>query len=67
VNSVLNLRFQKNAGKLSSVQITGGLSSGAESLEFESQWGQELSLPHIIQTGSGAHPTSYPVGTGGSA
>jgi hypothetical protein len=25
-----------------------------------------FSLHHCIQTGSGAHPASYPVGTGGS-
>jgi hypothetical protein len=28
--------------------------------------GQELSLLDIVQTGSGAHPASYPMGTGGS-
>jgi hypothetical protein len=28
--------------------------------------GSEFSLLHIIQTGSGAHPASYPMGTGGS-
>jgi hypothetical protein len=33
---------------------------------FESQWGQEFSLLHVVQTGSGVHPTSYPMGTGGS-
>jgi hypothetical protein len=32
--------------------------------EFESRWGQEFSLIHVIQTGSGAHPASYPMGTG---
>jgi hypothetical protein len=26
---------------------------------------KELSLLHSIQTGSGAHPASYPMGTGG--
>jgi hypothetical protein len=26
----------------------------------------EFSLLHIVETGSGAHPTSYPMGTGGS-
>jgi hypothetical protein len=26
----------------------------------------EFSLLHVVQTGSGAHPTSYPIGTGGS-
>jgi hypothetical protein len=25
----------------------------------------DFSLLHVIQTGSGAHPASYPVGTGG--
>jgi hypothetical protein len=32
VNSVLNLWVPRNAGKLSSVQVTGGLSSGAQLL-----------------------------------
>jgi hypothetical protein len=27
--------------------------------------GSVFSLLHIVQTGSGAHPTSYPMGTGG--
>jgi hypothetical protein len=35
-------------------------------LELESQYGQEFSLLHVIQTGSGAHPASYPMCTGGS-
>jgi hypothetical protein len=34
--------------------------------EFESRKGQEFSLLHFVQTGSGVHPTSYPMGTGGS-
>jgi hypothetical protein len=29
-------------------------------------WEQEFSLPHVIQTGSGVHPTSYPMGAEGS-
>jgi hypothetical protein len=28
--------------------------------------GQEFSLLHFVQTGSRAHPASYPMGTGGS-
>jgi hypothetical protein len=28
--------------------------------------GQKFSLLHAVQTGSGAHPASYPMGTGGS-
>jgi hypothetical protein len=35
-------------------------------VEFESRKGQELSLLHVVQTGSGAHPASYSMGTGGS-
>jgi hypothetical protein len=27
---------------------------------------QQFSLLHVVQTGSGVHPTSYPMGTGGS-
>jgi hypothetical protein len=30
-------------------------------VKFESQWGQEFSLPHGIQTGSGVHSTSCPM------
>jgi hypothetical protein len=33
--------------------------------EFETQKGQDFSLLHVVQTGSGVHPTSYPMGTGG--
>jgi hypothetical protein len=35
--------------------------------EFESRQGQKFSLLHIVQTGSGVHPTSYKMGTGGSS
>jgi hypothetical protein len=28
--------------------------------------GQEFSVLHVVQTGSGAHPASYPMGTGGT-
>jgi hypothetical protein len=34
--------------------------------KFESLQGKEFSLHHVFQTGSGAHPTSYQVDTGGS-
>jgi hypothetical protein len=37
-----------------------------EGSEFESRWGQEFSVLHIVQIGSGVHPASYPMGTGGS-
>jgi hypothetical protein len=35
-------------------------------VEFESRYGEEFSLLQIVQTGSEVHPTSYPMGTGGS-
>jgi hypothetical protein len=34
--------------------------------EFESRYGEEFPLLHVVQTGSGVHPISYPIGTGGS-
>jgi hypothetical protein len=34
--------------------------------EFESRRGKKFLLLHIVQTGSGVHPTSYKMGTGGS-
>jgi hypothetical protein len=34
-------------------------------LEFESRWGQKFLLLYVVQTGSGAHPASYPMGTEG--
>jgi hypothetical protein len=33
---------------------------------LDSRQGQNLSLPHVVQTGYGAHPASYPVCTGSS-
>jgi hypothetical protein len=33
---------------------------------FNSRQGQDFSLLHNVQTGSGAHPASYPMGAGGS-
>jgi hypothetical protein len=35
-----------------------------EGSEFEYRWGNEFSLLHVVQTGSGVHSTSYPMGTG---
>jgi hypothetical protein len=33
--------------------------------EFESREVKQFSLFHIVQTGSGVHPTSYKMGAGG--
>jgi hypothetical protein len=50
----------------SAVRIATGYGPDDRGSEFESWWGQEFSLLHVIQTGSGVHPTSYLMGTGGS-
>jgi hypothetical protein len=36
-----------------------------EGSEFESRWVQEFSLLHVVQTGSGDHPTSFSKSTRG--
>jgi hypothetical protein len=38
---------------------------GGERPRLVSRQGQDISFLHSVQTGSGAHPASYPVGTGG--
>jgi hypothetical protein len=50
------------------VQSVQRLATGwtTEGSEFESRYGQEFSLLHVIQTGSGIQPTSCPTGTAGS-
>jgi hypothetical protein len=35
-----------------------------QGVEFESQSGQEFSIFHVVQTDTGAHPTSYQMGNG---
>jgi hypothetical protein len=37
-----------------------------ERSEFKSWYDHEFSLLHVVQTGSGVHPTSYTIGTRGS-
>jgi hypothetical protein len=45
-----------------------GIATGwtTEGSEFVSRYGQEFSLLRVVQTYFGVHPTSYPMGTGGS-
>jgi hypothetical protein len=45
---------------------TGGEMELNEGSDFECRWGQEFLLLHVVQIGSGVHPTSYPMCTGGS-
>jgi hypothetical protein len=59
------ITFISGAGIAQSVQrlATGWTIEGSE---FKSQQDQEFSLLHVVQIGCGVHPTSYPMGTGGS-
>jgi hypothetical protein len=50
----------------SAVGIATGYALDNRGSDFESQKDQEFSLLHVVQTGSGAPPTSYPMGTWGS-
>jgi hypothetical protein len=52
--------------KEDSVGIELAMGWTTDGLEFESQKGQEFPLLHVVQTGSGVHPTSYPMDTGGA-
>jgi hypothetical protein len=38
-----------------------------EGLDFESRYGHKFFLLQIVQTGSGVHTTSYPMGIRGKA
>jgi hypothetical protein len=53
-------------GPVSRGSVVGIATGYGLGLEFESRYGQEFSLLHFAQTGTGAHSTSYPMGTGGS-
>jgi hypothetical protein len=50
----------------SSVGIAIGYGLEDEGVGVRVPVGQEFSLLHAVHTGSGVHPTSYKMGTGGS-
>jgi hypothetical protein len=60
----MSLHPQMGAGIAQSVErlATGWTTEGSE---FESRWGQEFLLLHVVETASEDHPASYPMGTGG--
>jgi hypothetical protein len=58
--------LQKHASRGSAVAITTGYGLDDRGAGVRVPVGQEFSLLHVVQTGSGAHPASYPMGTGGS-
>jgi hypothetical protein len=59
------LRFISNRDSV--VGIATGYRLDDRSVGLESRQSHEFSLLHVVQTGSGVHPTSYPMGTGGKA
>jgi hypothetical protein len=64
-NRDLNL-IPQNTSRGSSVGITSGYGFTTEGSKLEPRSGKDFSFLHVIQTGSGAHSASYPMGTGGS-
>jgi hypothetical protein len=60
------MRYSKIIMKLYEAGIAMATGWTTEGCEFESWEGQEFSLLHVAQTGSGVHSVSYPMGTGGS-
>jgi hypothetical protein len=63
----LNMHSSNVRSRDSAVSTATGYRLDDEGSEFKSQLGQEFSFLHIVQTGSGAHPASQPMGTGGSS
>jgi hypothetical protein len=64
---ILTILYVTFKSRDSSVGTATGYGLETKGSEFESRWGQEFSLLHVVQTGSGAHSTSYPMGIGGKA
>jgi hypothetical protein len=70
-NQVTQIAFHKRSdfqseSRDSSVGIATGYGLDDRGVGVRVPVGSEYSLLHIVQTGSGAHPASYPMGTGGS-
>jgi hypothetical protein len=56
-----NALYDKSHGSVVGIKTRYGAGQ-SEGSEFESREGQELSRLHIVQTCSGTHPASYPMG-----
>jgi hypothetical protein len=59
------LYTSKTTSRDSAVGIATGYEAGLPRGR-SSRGGKKLSLLHVVYTGSGAHPASYPMDTGGS-
>jgi hypothetical protein len=62
VSSLIIIIISRN----SAVGITTGYGMVDRGVEVRVPMGNEFALLHVVRTGSGVHPTSYPMGTGGS-
>jgi hypothetical protein len=62
-----SLDFSVDLIRDSAVGIVTGYGLDDQRSEFEIWYAQEYSILHVVQKGSGAHPASYPMGTGGKA
>jgi hypothetical protein len=58
--------FVSKTNKFSGTTIGVATGYWLDRMEFESWWGQNCLLFHIVQSGSGAHLAYYSVGTSGS-
>jgi hypothetical protein len=53
--------FVSSKNRESAVGIVTGYGLDERGVEFQSRWGQDFLLLLVVQTGSGAHPESYPI------
>jgi hypothetical protein len=66
VASVKMFRLRGSDWKQSFRNVSTNSHIKEETRYFKKSTCQEFSLLHVVQTGSGVHPTSYIMGTGGS-
>jgi hypothetical protein len=64
-HSIFKRQDNTKRSRDSLVGIAAGHGVGKRGSEFECLYVQEFSLLRVVQTCSGAHPASYPMGTGG--
>jgi hypothetical protein len=63
--STLTHKFKQGFGSQDSVVgIATGYGLDDQGVGVRVPTGTRISLLHVVQTGSGVHPTSYPMGTG---
>jgi hypothetical protein len=58
--------YRTTLSRDSAVGITTGYGLDGRGVRIRVQVGQDFSPLHIVKTGPGVHPASYPMGTGDS-